>query len=134
MTDCSLRIRVHAVYRTFYWDEVASVIHRSCRSNDKPYLPYPAALAAIQAEANHFAATTTTITAMSREDDRTFSGRAEWTRINYAAICGAPDYSCKYDPMSEELVSTPKAEACSVTLTAKLTESVEVAVQGFSCY
>ena len=46
---CLLQIRVRSVYRTYYWDEIAAVVQRHCRTEAKPFLSYEAALAAVEA-------------------------------------------------------------------------------------
>lgn len=114
---CRLRIRVRAVYRTYYWDEVAAVIQRHCQSEAKPFLSYHAAFAAIQAEADRFAGRATTITHLSRDDEVTFNGTAEWERPRM--------------PPSEFLPT----EKCSVRLVATLVASgLSVSNDGFLCY
>lgn len=102
--------------RTYYWDQIAAITSRSCRSETKPLLSYPVALAAIQAEANRFAGQQTTIGYMFRRDDLTFSGRAEWTRPRV--------------PPSQFLPT----ESCSVSLVATLADTVTVTNDGFACY
>lgn len=113
---CRIRIQVRAVYPG-YWTERANVVWRRCRKEANPYLTYPDARAAIQAEADAFAGTSTAITSMSRRDNVSFSGTSEWTRAT--------------DPPSE-LFPT---ETCQIELVATLADSaISVANDGFYCY
>lgn len=118
LTTCRLQIKVRAVYDSYYWTERASVVGRRCSNEEKPFLTYEAALRAIQAEADRFAGQPTQVTYMSRRDDVTFSGRAEWFRPRV--------------PPNEFL---PATENCSVNLVAAFTAgSTAVTNDGFSCY
>jgi hypothetical protein len=112
---CTLRISVRAVYRTFYWDEIASIVQRRCKDEAKPLLTYQAALAAIQAEADRFANQNTRVTSVYRRDDVTYTARAEWERPRV--------------PPSE-LIPT---ESCSVSLVATLAGEITVTTEGFYC-
>jgi hypothetical protein len=113
---CELRIGVREVYRSFYWDQAAVILERRCRSEQKPLLSYPVALAAIQAEADRFAGQPTTITFMNRRDDVTFTGSATWERTRV--------------PPNEVFPT----ETCSVDLVATLASTVSVTTDGFLCY
>jgi hypothetical protein len=117
LQTCQLSVQVRSVYRTFYWDAVAAVTHHRCRSAAKPWLAYPAALAAIQAEADRFAGQATAITYLDRRDDVTFEGRARWQR---PAL-----HPSEFFP----------TESCSVELVATLADRlISVATDGFACY
>lgn len=115
-TTCRLQIKVRAVYPG-YWTERASVVWRRCQSETKPYLTYPDALAAVQAEADRFAEMPTLITYMSRRDDLTFAATARWERPRV--------------PPSEVFPT----DDCSLDLVATLSSgSVSVANDGFLCF
>ncbi len=117
LTTCRLQIKVRAVYDSFYWTEQASVVKRRCTSEAKPFLTYEIALRAIQAEADRFAGQSTRVTYLSRRDDVTFAGTAEWSRPRVP---------------SNEFLPT---ENCSVNLVATLTSgATAVTNDGFSCY
>lgn len=126
---CILRIRVRAVYRG-YWDEVASIVRRRCRSEAKEVLTYPVALVSIQTEADRFAGRATAITYMNRRDLTTFNGRAEWDVTDPGGCKG-----CGYDSETDSFYDTPTTENCSVELVSTLTLGlVSVATEGFACY
>lgn len=117
LTTCRLQIKVRAVYASYYWTERANVIERRCSSEEKPLLTYEAALRAIQAEADRFASQPTQVTYMSRRDDVTFAGTAEWSRPRVPPNEFRP------------------TESCSVNLVATLTGgATAVTNDGFSCY
>ncbi len=104
------------MYRSFYWDEAAGIVSRHCEDEAKPLLTYSAARVAFQGEADRFAGQATTITYMFRQDDITFSARAERSRPRV--------------PPSEYLPT----EDCSVSLVATLTDSITVTTDAFDCF
>lgn len=117
LTTCRLQIKVRAVYDSYYWTERAGVTKRRCTSEATPFLPYEEALRAIQVEADRFAGQSTQVTYMSRRDDVTFAGTAEWSRPRVPPNEFSP------------------TENCSVDLVATLTAgAVAVANDGFNCY
>ena len=116
-TTCRLQIKVRAVYDSFYWTEQASIVKRRCASEATPFLTYEAALRSIQVEADRFAGQPTRITSLSRRDEVTFAGRAEWSRPRVP---------------TNEFIPT---EDCSVELVATLTAgAISVTNNGYSCY
>lgn len=117
LTTCHLQIRVRAVYDSYYWTEQASVVKRRCTSEAMPFLTYEAAFRAIQAEADRFAGQSTQVSYMSRRDDVTFAGTAEWSRPRVPPNEFSPTENCSVDLV--------------VTLTSGTTA---VSKDGFSCY
>lgn len=115
-TTCKLRISVRAVFRAYYWDTVAAVAQQRCRSEEKPLLSYSDARAAIQADADRFAGRATTLTYISRRDDQTFAGTAQWERPRVPP---------------NEFIPT---EICSVELVARLDQTISVTTEGFRCF
>jgi hypothetical protein len=129
LKTCNLRIRVRAVWRG-YWDEAAAIVGRRCQKVPKPLLTYPAALAAIQAEADRFAGKPTAITYMFRRDDVTFSSTATWMLTDPHGCKG-----CGYDSDTESFYDIATTQTCSVDLVATLADrAVTVANDGFSCF
>ena len=128
---CRLKVVVRAVYRRFYWDEVAKIVRSRCRSHNLLVLAYVDAQGAIQAEADQFAGQPTTITSLRREDRRTYAGRAEWTRIDPDGCRG-----CGYDPATDQFFDTAETESCSVELKAIRVQdgSIQLQVEASSCY
>jgi hypothetical protein len=116
-TTCRLQIEVRAVYDGYYWTEQASLAKPRCTSEATPFLTYEAALQSIQVEADRFAGQPTRITYLSRRDEVTFGGRAEWSRPRVPANEYIPTENC-----SVEMVATLTAGAISVTN------------DGFACY
>ena len=116
-TTCRLQIKVRAVYDSYYWTEQASIVKRRCASEMTPFLTYEVALQAIQVEADRFAGQQSRITYLSRRDDVTFAGSAEWLRPRV--------------PPNEFLPT----ENCSVNLVATLSAgAISVTNDGFTCY
>lgn len=116
-TTCRLQIRVRAVYDSYYWTEQASIVRRRCASEATPFLTYEEALQSIQVEADRFAGQSTQVTYLSRRDEVTFAGRAEWSRPRVPP---------------NEFIPT---ENCSVELDAQLAAgAISVTNNGFSCY
>jgi hypothetical protein len=117
LTTCRLKIKVRAVYDSYYWTEQASVVKPRCTREATPFLTYEVALRVIQAEGDRFAGQPTRVTYMSRRDDVTFAGTAEWSRPRV--------------PPSEFLPT----ENCSVDLVVTLTAgATAVTNDGFNCY
>ena len=94
-------------------------------------LSYPRAKRAIQTKADRFAQTETRITSMYRLGNLTWSGRAEWKRVNPTGCSG-----CGYDPATGNFYDTPTTESCSTALRAKQVPSgrVRVSTEDFACY
>jgi hypothetical protein len=114
---CELRITVRAIDHRYYTSEAAAITHHRCSSTPKERLTYSAALAAIQAKADEFAGTATTIDAMYRDDELTYSARARWER-----------------PRSHPNEFLP-TESCSVELKATLAAGqISTEAEGFSCF
>jgi hypothetical protein len=84
-------------------------------------LSYTKAKRAIQAKADKFAGERTKIKAMFRTGDVSYSGSAEWDRINPTGCKG-----CGYDPVTGEFYDTPTNESCSVVIKATLRRSGRV--------
>jgi hypothetical protein len=130
-SSCRLLIAVRAVDRRYYWDEVAKIAGSHCRSLQIPVLAYADARKAIQAEADRFAGQPTSVTSLSRQDAQTYSGRAEWKRINPTGCKG-----CGYDPGTNKFFDTPETESCSVELKARRLgdDSIRVDIESSACY
>lgn len=130
-SSCRLLIAVQAVHRRYYWDSVARIVNSHCKSHEKPRLTYGDAKQAIQAEADHFAGQATSITSLYRQDFQTYSGRAEWKRINPTGCKG-----CGYDPVTDKFFDEPTTESCSVELKARrLSEGdIRVDIESSACY
>lgn len=114
---CRLRISVRSVYRTFYWDQAASIVQKKCQSERKPHLLYPEALAAIQQAADELAGRRTVISGVYRVDDVTYSGFGEW--------------------IQPKAVPSPfsSTESCSATFRATLANGrISVGTEGYLCF
>jgi hypothetical protein len=115
--ECSLRIHVRAVYRSFYWTDIAAITSHHCARTPKERLTYRVAVPAIQAAADKFAGTSTAITSVFRRDELTYVASAKWQRPRTPP---------------NEFIAT---ETCSLEVTAALADGkVSVATEGFLCY
>jgi hypothetical protein len=103
----------------------------TCLAASTPRLSYSAAKRAIQAKADHVAGTRTRITALYKLGAATYSGRAEWTRVNPTGCTG-----CGYDPITGAITDTPENESCSLDMHAKRLNSgrVRVSIENSACY
>lgn len=130
-SSCRLRIAVKAVPRGYFWGSVAKIVASHCSSRPIPHLTYGDAKQAIQAEADQFAGQTTSITSLYRQDLQTYSGRAEWKRVNPTGC-----KRCGYDPVTDKFFDTPETESCSVELKAtRLREGgIRVDIESSACY
>jgi len=128
---CRLVIEVRAVQRRYYWDEVAKIAHSRCQTTVAPRLAYADARTAIQSEANRFAGMPTTISSLYRQDLQTYTGRAEWSRVNPTGCKG-----CGYNSTTDKSFDTPDTESCSVSMKATLLSpaSIKVETEESACY
>jgi hypothetical protein len=90
--------------------------------NAEQRLDYAKAKRAIQAKANKFAGERTKIKTMFRTGDLSYSGSADWDRVNPNGCKG-----CGYDPVTGQSYDTPTNESCSVVIKATLRRSGKVA-------
>lgn len=89
--------------------------------NAEQRLSYAKAKRAIQAKADKFAGERTKIKTMFRTGDLSYSGSADWDRVNPTGCKG-----CGYDPVTGEFYDTPTNESCSVAIKATLRRSGRV--------
>jgi hypothetical protein len=114
---CTLRVRVRAVYRGFYWTNAAAITRHRCARTAKERLTYAEAIKAMQSAADSFAGRPTTINFVARRDEVTYSGSAKWERPS--------------DPPNQFIPT----ESCSVDLVANLADGkVSVVTEGFLCF
>jgi hypothetical protein len=85
-------------------------------------LSYAKAKRTIQAKADRFAGERTKIKTMFRIADLSYSGSAEWDRVDPDGCKG-----CGYDPVTGQFYDTPTNESCSVVIKATLRRSGRVA-------
>lgn len=121
-TECALRIEARIPSGNIF--ATAAIESHHCTKTPRPYLTYPDAHAAIQAAADTFAGTATTITSMRRKilsfdegDEGAYEGTAEWERTAL--------HPTTYDP----------TESCSVQVEAVMKGGeVTTSTEGFDCY
>jgi hypothetical protein len=121
-TECSLRIEARIPAGNIF--ATAAIRSHHCTKAPRPHLTYAEAQAAIQAAADIFAGTATTITSMRRKilsfgegGQGAFEGTAKWER---PAL-----HPTEFDP----------TESCSVDVEATMSAGkVSTSTQGFDCY
>lgn len=89
--------------------------------NAEQRLSYAKAKRAIQAKADKFAGERTKIKTMFRVGDLSYSGSADWDRVDPDGCKG-----CGYDPVTGQFYDTPTNESCSVVVKATLRRSGRV--------
>lgn len=121
-TECTLRVVAHLPTGSLF--ATAAIESHRCKSRPRSHLTYVEAHAAIQAAADSFAATATSITSMRRKilsfdegGEGAYEGTAEWER---SAL-----HPTEFDP----------TERCSVQVEAVMVAGkVNTATEGFACY
>ncbi|HEX5594089.1 MAG TPA: hypothetical protein VFX35_12175 [Solirubrobacterales bacterium] len=91
-------------------------------ANAEQRLSYAKAKRAIQAKADKFAGERTKIKTVLRVGDLSYSGSADWDRVDPDGCKG-----CGYDPVTGQFYDTPTDESCSVVIEATLRRSGKVA-------
>lgn len=91
-------------------------------ANAEQRLSYAKAKRAIQTKADKFAGERTKIKTMFRTGDLSYSGSADWDRVNPTGCKG-----CGYDPVTGQFYDTPTNESCSVVIKANLRRSGKLA-------